>query len=154
MKKYRVFVDSDIILDLLARRDPHAVDAQKLFSCIDRQEIQGFVTPVILANLYYILRKLKSNAEALRILSDLKQLLTILPVTEQTVEGALRSDFRDFEDALQYHTAIAHGLNFLITRNKKDYKDPQLTVCTAGEFLQIARLGEGTCGQTSDSPSP
>ena len=135
--RYRVFIDSDIILDLLAQRKPYVVDAQRLFSCIDRQEVQGFVTPVIFANLYYILRKLKSSEEALRILSDLGQLLTILPVTQQTVEKALKSDFRDFEDALQYHAAIENTLKFLITRNKRDYKDPEITVCNAREFLQI-----------------
>ena len=137
--KYRIFIDSDIILDLLAQRKPFDVDAQRLFSCIDRREVQGFVTPVIFANLYYLLRKLKSNKEALHILSDLRQLLTILPVTQQTVESALKSDFRDFEDALQYHAAIENNLKFLITRNKKDYRNPEITVCNAREFLQIVQ---------------
>ena len=138
--KHRALIDTDILLDLLARREPHAADAQRFFSRIEVREIEGFVTPVTFANLYYILRKLKSNREALRILSDLKHLLTILPVTQRTVENALESDFTDFEDALQYHAAIEGRLKFLITRNKKDYKSARIAVYNAGEFLKIMRL--------------
>lgn len=138
--KDQAFIDSDIILDLLAQRQPHQVYAEKLFSLIDQGQIHGFVTPIIFANLYYIVRKLKSTTEALEILKDLRPILNILPVNQDIVDKALHSGFSDFEDALQYHAAIAGGLGIFVTRNQKDFKKAKMTICNAKEYLELLKL--------------
>ncbi|MBK7107104.1 MAG: PIN domain-containing protein [Ignavibacteriae bacterium] len=134
MKK--VFVDSDIILDLLAKREPNYIFAARLFTLIDQQKIIGFTSPIVFANLHYLLKKNTSNLSALKNLRKLKTLVNILPVDERVIEQALNSDFADFEDAIQYFTAVNNGINVLLTRNKVDFKKSKIPIATAEEFLK------------------
>lgn len=134
MKK--VFVDSDIILDLLAKREPNYIYAAKLFTLIDQQKVVGFTSPIVFANLHYLLKKNTTNLSALKSLRKLKTLINILPVDERVIEQSLNSDFSDFEDAIQYFTAVNNGINLLLTRNKVDYKKSKIPVATAEEFLK------------------
>ena len=132
----KVFVDSDIILDLLAQREPYFEYAAKLFTLIDQQKIKAYTSPIIFANLHYLLKKLTSNTAALKSLRKLKTLINILPVDERIIELALNSDFNDFEDAIQYFTATSSGINLLLTRNKVDYKKSKIAISTSEEFLK------------------
>ena len=132
----KVFVDSDIILDLLAQREPYFEYAAKLFTLIDQQKIKAYTSPLIFANLHYLLKKLTSNTAALKSLRKLKTLINILPVDERIIELALNSDFNDFEDAIQYFTATSSGINLLLTRNKVDYKKSKIAISTSEEFLK------------------
>lgn len=131
----QLFLDSDIILDLLAQREPHYVHAAKLFTLIDQQKVRAFTSPVIFSNLHYLLKKMTSNAAALKNLRKLKTLVTVLPVDERVIEQSLNSEFTDFEDAIQYFTAVNNGINLIITRNKADYKKSRIAISTAEEFL-------------------
>ena len=133
MKK--VFVDSDIILDLLAKRDPNYIYAAELFTLIDQQKIIGFTSPIVFANLHY-LRKNTSNLFALKSLRKLKTLIKILPVDEKVIEQSLNSEFTDFEDAIQYFTAVNNGISIILTRNKVDYKKSKILIATAEEYLK------------------
>ncbi|HRN28042.1 MAG: PIN domain-containing protein [Ignavibacteriaceae bacterium] len=134
MKK--VFVDSDIILDLLAKRDPNYIYAAELFTLIDQQKIIGFTSPIVFANLHYLLRKNTSNLFALKSLRKLKTLIKILPVDEKVIEQSLNSEFTDFEDAIQYFTAVNNGISIILTRNKVDYKKSKILIATAEEYLK------------------
>lgn len=67
----------------------------------------------------------------------MKSIIQIIAIEDKTVELALDSNFTDFEDAIQYHTAKSKDVGFIITRNKKDYKKSRIPVCTAEEYLQI-----------------
>ncbi|MBK7381112.1 MAG: PIN domain-containing protein [Ignavibacteriales bacterium] len=134
MKK--VFVDSDIILDLLAKREPNYIFAAKLFTLIDQQKIIGFTSPIVFANLHYLLKKNTSNLSALKSLRKLKTLINILPVDERVIEQSLNSDFSDFEDAIQYFTAVNNGINLILTRNKVDFKKSKIPIATAEEYLK------------------
>ncbi len=134
MKK--VFVDSDIILDLLAKREPNYIYAAKLFTLIDQQKITGYTSPIVFANLHYILRRNSSNLSALKSLRKLKTLINILPVDERIIEQSLNSDFTDFEDAIQYFTAVNNGISIILTRNKSDYRKSNIPIATAEEYLK------------------
>lgn len=131
-----VFVDSDIILDLLAKREPHYIFAAKLFTLIDQRKVLGYTSPIVFANLHYLLRKLSSNSSALKSLRKLKTMLNILSVDERVIEQALNSDFTDFEDAIQYFTAVNNGIKVIITRNKSDFKKSKIPVSSAEEFIK------------------
>ena len=133
MKK--IFIDSDIILDLLAKREPHYIFAAKLFTLIDQRKIIGFTSPIVFANLHYLLKKNTSNSTALKNLRKLKTLINILSVDERVIEQALNSDFSDFEDAIQYFTAVNNGISLLLTRNKSDYKKSKISIASAEEYL-------------------
>ncbi|MDP3580340.1 MAG: PIN domain-containing protein [Ignavibacteria bacterium] len=132
----KLFIDSDIILDLLAEREPHYIHAARLFTLIDQNEIIAYTSPLIFANLHYLLKKQTTNLLALKSLRKLKTLINILPIDERVIEQALNSEFNDFEDAIQYFTAVNNGITLIITRNKIDYKRSKIDVLTAEEFLK------------------
>lgn len=131
-----VFVDSDIILDLLAQREPFYIYAARLFTLVDQRKIKAFTSPLVFANLHYILKKQKSNSFALQSLRRLKSLVKILPINSKIIEQALNSEFTDFEDAIQYFTAINSKIKVIITRNKADYKKGKITISTAEEYIK------------------
>lgn len=134
---HSIFIDSDIILDLFAKREPHYIHAAKLFTLIDRKEVIAYTSPLVFANIHYILSKLASKTLALQNLRKLKSLIKMLPVDEKIIEFSLSSDFKDFEESIQYFVAKTNNIKFLITRNIKDYKKAKITVCTAEEFLKM-----------------
>lgn len=137
---FRIFVDSDIILDLLLARQPFLPAARELFLLIQKRGVEGYVSPLIFANLFYILRKGSSGSEALAALRRLRLLVRVLPMDEKTIDRALASSFRDLEDALQYYVAVEHNIDALITRNKKDYLPSEiLPILTAEEFVALYR---------------
>jgi predicted nucleic acid-binding protein len=133
----RIFIDTDIILDLIQKRTPFYNDSVRLFSLIEEKHIAGHVSPLIFANLYYILRKADSKMFAIQMLVRLKALVSVLTIDEKIIELALSSGFKDFEDAIQYYAALGANLKYLITRNKADYRELGIIVCTAREYLSI-----------------
>lgn len=132
----KVFVDTDIILDLLVKREPHFIHAAKLFTLIDRNKIKAFSSSLVFANLHYLLKKETSNNIALNNLRKLKTILDILPVNGRVIDQSLNSEFKDFEDAIQYFTAVNNGIDIIITRNIVDYKKSKISVATAQDFLK------------------
>jgi len=131
-----IFIDSDIILDLIQERKCY-FEALQLFTLLEENKVKGYVSPLIFANLFYILRKQESSKFALQVLARLKALLHILTINEKIVELALSSGFKDFEDAIQYYSALEENLEYLITRNKEDYKESGIIICNAKEYLAI-----------------
>lgn len=135
MKK--VFIDTDIILDLLAERKPFHDSAAELFSIIDSGEIKGYTSAVIIANINYILTKMSDKNKAKNNTIKILTLLNVLSVNEKIIKLGLASDFKDFEDSLQYYTAVENKIEFLITRNVDDFKTAEITILTAEEYLNI-----------------
>lgn len=133
MKK--VFIDTDIILDLFTQREPFYLPAAKLFTLIESRRIRGYVSSLIFSNLYYIIRKQRSREKAISILRKLKTLVTVLSVDDAIIELALSSQFSDFEDAIQYQTAKQHRIDCIITRNIKDFKESDIEALTPDMFL-------------------
>jgi predicted nucleic acid-binding protein len=133
----KVFIDSDIILDLVQKRTPHFQPAVDLFTLIEENRVKGFVSPLIFSNLYYILRKVESRHFARDVLSRLKALLGVLTIDEKIIQLSLLSNFNDFEDAIQYYTAMENHLDYLVTRNKNDYKEPGIVICNAKEYCAL-----------------
>jgi len=136
MKK-KVFVDTDIIYDLLGKRDPFYLAAAQLFTLADEGKIQIYISALSLANLYYLISKQKSEEEAKEILRKFKVLVHVAPLNDKIIDLALNSDFSDFEDAIQYFSALQNDLEVLLTRNLKNYRKAQITVLTAHDFTNL-----------------
>ncbi len=132
----KVFVDTDIVLDLLSYREPFYKHAAYLFSEADKGKTKIYVSSLCFSNLNYILSRQYSADQARKKLLKFKTLVNVLAVTDKVVELALSSDFKDFEDGLQYFTATENNLQMLLTRNLKDYKTAGITVMTAEQFLK------------------
>lgn len=132
----KAFVDSDIVLDLLAGRQPHYKFAAELFSLADEKTIKLYVSSLTFANVNYILSKQLSAGKSRKLLLKFKTLVSVLSVNDKIIELALASDFHDFEDAIQYFTAIENGITTLLTRNLKDFKKAAITIMTAQQYLK------------------
>jgi predicted nucleic acid-binding protein len=131
----KIFVDTDICIDLLSERMPFNIHAAKLFSLADNHKIKIFVSSISFANIDYVLRSQFSGKSSRQMLAKFKTLVTVLPFDSRTIDLSIASDFADFEDAIQYNTAIENGQSILITRNTKDYKKAHIQVLTPETFL-------------------
>jgi predicted nucleic acid-binding protein len=136
---FNIFIDSDIILDILAKREPFYDPAALLFSLIEKGKIVGYTSPVVFSNVHYVLRKRISKKTTIESLRYLKSLIQILPLDNRAIELALDSEFNDFEDAIQYFCAEQNSINYIITRNKIDYKKAKINILTAKEFLSMLK---------------
>ena len=102
----RLLVDTNIVLDLLARRQEFIIEAQELFTLSDKKELKLYVSSLTFANTYYILSQKMKLDNARKILRKFKVLVEVLPMDDKIIDLSLESDFKDFEDTIQYHTAI------------------------------------------------
>jgi len=136
----KVFVDTDVILDLLSERIPHFHFSAVLFTFAEMKKIELYTTPLIMANTFYILRKQLGNDEAKKALRKLRILINIIDSAESIIDKALNSTFNDFEDAIQYYTALENGIKIILTRNLRDYKNADIIIQTPESFLVTNKL--------------
>ena len=131
----KLLIDTNIVIDLLAKRECFFQEAQELFTLADEKHLSLFISALTFANTYYILtRELNAN-EARKVMIKFMTLAKILPLENKVLELALSSDFSDLEDAIQYYTTLDNKVTIIITRNKKDFKKSKLPVLTAREYL-------------------
>ena len=135
MKK-KVFIESDIILDVLAKRNGFFESAAMLLDLGVKNTLDLYTSAVVLANVFYILRKKYGIEKSKEQLRNLRYIIKILPINQKTVDDVLNSKFNDFEDGLQYFSAMENQIPVLITRNIKDYKEKALLILTAEEYLR------------------
>jgi predicted nucleic acid-binding protein len=134
----RVLLDTNIIIDLLAKREPFDQDARKLFSLADKEKVSLFVSALSIANVSYVLLKKRKPDDAKLILRKLNLLLRILSLDEKVINLALNdNEFHDFEDGLQYYTALENNIEIIVTRNLKDFENSKIPVMTAGQCNEI-----------------
>ncbi|MFZ9847944.1 MAG: type II toxin-antitoxin system VapC family toxin [Flavobacteriales bacterium] len=131
----KVFVDTDVCIDLLSGRKPFNKTAEILFSLADNRKIKTHVSSLSFANIDYVLRSQYNNSHSRQIIGKFKTLVSVLPVDSKTIDLAITSDFNDFEDAIQYFCAIENNLTTIITRNIKDYKKATIKVLTPEIFI-------------------
>ena len=136
-----VFIDSDVAIDLLAKRE-HYAGAAALFELIDGGHVDGCTTPVVLANIEYIVTKYSNRTKARGALRALLKRITVLTMDHSTVQMAVDSAFPDFEDAMQYYAAEKAAVGFIITRNTRDYEQGSITVLTAEQFVELHEAAE------------
>jgi len=133
----KILIDTDVILDFFFDREPFAEYSSQIIGLCETNKIQGFVTPVIYSNLYYLLRQ---TARHEKVIENLKQLLSItevLSMDREVVTNALNSGFKDFEDSLQNFAAMKNGeIDVIITRNLKDYKNSEIGVFSPESYIK------------------
>jgi predicted nucleic acid-binding protein len=134
--KLSVLVDINIILDVLQKREPFYQASAALLAALERGDVQGFVAAHTITTLFYLLQKGKNAAGARADITSLLQFLKIATVDQKTIEQALNLDFRDFEDAVQMICAVTSKLDFLITRNIKDYQPALIPILQPVDFLE------------------
>ena len=133
-----ILIDTDVLLDFFFDRKPFSDQAVIILSLCENKQITGFVTPVIISNTYYLLRKTASHQKVIDKLKTLLSFVQVLNIDKQSIETALNSQFKDFEDALQNYAAEQNGdIDVIITRNTKDFKKSALAVLTPDGYLTL-----------------
>lgn len=132
-----LFIDTDVIIDFIIDRKPFSREAARVFTLIDQKKVKGNTSALCFSNLYYVLSKYASHKKVITMLKKLSELVGILKVDDDIIRASLASDFKDFEDAIQYYTARDYKrIDVIITRNIKDYKKSALAVMTPETFMK------------------
>lgn len=138
--KDRLFLDTNIMLDLLGERIPYYHSIAKLATLADNGEIELAVSALSFATVNYFLSKYEGNRKAIEKLRKFKIISQLISVDELMIEKGLNSNFADFEDALQYLCALKGECRIILTRNPKDFKESELPIMTADEYLASVGL--------------
>jgi predicted nucleic acid-binding protein len=132
----RLFLDSDVLLDVILQREPFSFYSQILVSECEDRKLPLNTSTLVIANIHYILKKKLGAKTARDIVNKLIKEMNILTFNRENIEQALLSPFSDFEDGIQCDIAKREKCDVIITRNTKDYKESALPVLTAEQFLQ------------------
>lgn len=130
----RLFLDTNIVVDLLEGREPFCYDAAQLFTMAHEKKVELLVSPMTFSTASFLLRKHGSTGVR-NLLSNLRQLVRVTTSDECTVDDSIASRFKDFEDAMQYYTALNAKAGIIITRNGKDFTASKLPIMTASEYI-------------------
>ena len=140
-KNMKVFLDTNILLDYLLKRQPFYESAKKVIEmCL--YKIDGFVTPHSLIDVFYMLsERTDATIEKSReTILKLRAVLYVIPENDDRVYMAAgNTDFADFEDSMQNESALFAGVDYIITRNKKDYEKATIPVLTTEEFVELTK---------------
>ena len=132
----KILIDTDVILDFFFDRQPFSEFATTIISWSEKKKIEGFISPVICSNVYYLLRQTAKHEKVIEKLTQLLTIVDVIQMDRQVIISALTSDFNDFEDALQNFAAIQQGdINVILTRNVKDFKKSKIGVMTPENYI-------------------
>lgn len=134
-----LFFDINIILDIFLKREPFYASSAQVFSLAETKQFNGYLGALSYPILFYLLKKELDRDEAMSILTKVRIVLKTAPLVEKVIDSALSSNIRDFEDAMQYYSALEVKSDYLITRNKKDYPANLLQILTPDEFLALLK---------------
>lgn len=134
---FKLFIDSDVVIDFFTDRKPYANPASELFELNEQGSVQLFLSAVSINNIYYIVRKFLGHKKTLEVVETLLNMTEIVGTTKSEILQALKNDFSDFEDSVQYSSALTiKDLDAIITRNTKDFRNSSVAVMTPLNFLK------------------
>lgn len=133
----KAYIDCNILLDWLLDREPFSSYSAKIIELIETQKIIGLVSPLTLANTYYIISKELNKKIGDEFIRDSLRIFSVPGVSLKNIEEAIFNKYKDFEDDIHSSIAAENSVDFLITRNKKDFKTDKFKVLDAEEFLRI-----------------
>jgi predicted nucleic acid-binding protein len=133
----KVLCDINFILDIFLKRKPFYKPAAEVFKIIEEGKLKGYLCSLSFPTLFYLLTKELNRAKAMKTLEKVRIVFKVAPVDEKVIDMSLVSDFIDFEDAVQYYSAIQIKADCILTRNKADYANNKIPVLTPDEFLAV-----------------
>jgi predicted nucleic acid-binding protein len=134
----KVFLDSDVLLDFFLDRAPFSEHSAAILDLCERRELSGITSPLVLSNVYSILRQKTTADKVMKCIHFLIDQLQITTMNRETVMAAIDSGFTDFEDSLQYGAVVSDKtIHCIVTRNIKDYKKSTVAVHTPAGLLAL-----------------
>lgn len=131
----RAFIDTNVIVDVVAKREPFFADSQAVLALCATGDLEGVVSDLTFCNVAYVLRKSLGNSQLRNGLQVLKNHLQVVPIGEAAIAAALDNELTDFEDAVQLEAARTNKVDVIITRNVRHFNNSPIKVCTPSEFL-------------------
>ncbi len=132
-----VFLDTNVLLDFLAKREPWDIEASEIFSAAPVNNFTLFTSSISISNCLFLLRVRHSMTQGHILLYNFLENIEILASTKNVFSKAFSSDFSDKEDAIQYFSAKEHGsIDYIITRDKKGFAKSEIPVLTPKEFIK------------------
>jgi len=133
-----LFLDTNVVIDFLTDRKPFSHLAGKLFDYSEKGEVKLYLSAVSYSNIYYVVKKVSSHKDAIRILNRLEEMTEIIDTSKSTIKNALGSEFKDFEDAIQFFSAkLNSNINGIVTRNGGDFKHSTISILTPEEAIKF-----------------
>lgn len=140
---FKLFLDSDVVIDFFTDREPHANPASELFELNEKGSVILYLSAVSINNIYYIVRRFLGHKKTLEVVETLTEMTEIVGTTKKEILQALKNEFSDYEDSIQYSSALViPGIDAIITRNIKDYKNSDIAVMTPLNFLKMKDKNE------------
>lgn len=133
--KTKLFLDANVVIDLLGERDPFYQAVARIATLADRGEINLVVSALTYPIVFYLLSKFEDREVVKEKIQKFKVIAETSDLTDKIIDIGLSSKFSDFEDALQYHCALMMNCDMVITRNGKDFKGSEIPVLSPDEFL-------------------
>lgn len=137
--KEKLFLDTNVVIDLLGEREPFYKSAAKIATLADKGKIQIFVSALTYPTTFYLLSRFEDKEIVKEKIRKFKVITETVDLTGKIVDKGLASKFSDFEDSLQYYCAVKMDCNIIITRNGKDFKESDIPVLTPDEYLNSIR---------------
>lgn len=140
---FKLFLDSDVVIDFFTDREPHANPASELFELNEKGSVILYLSAVSINNIYYIVRRFLGHKKTLEVVETLTEMTEIVGTTKKEILQALKNEFSDYEDSIQYSSSLViPGIDAIITRNIKDYKNSDIAVMTPLNFLKMKDKNE------------
>ncbi len=141
--EYKIFLDSDVVIDFFTDREPFANPASELFELNEQGKVKLYLSAISINNIYYIVRRFLGHKKTIEVVQLLTEMTEIVGTTKKEIIQALKNDFSDYEDSVQYSTALTiKDLDAIITRNIKDYRNSSLAIMTPLNFLKMKQKNE------------
>lgn len=130
-----ILCDINIFIDIFLERKNYYYSSAKIFSLVEEKKISGYICALSYGTIYYLLSKELNKLNAIKTLEKIKLVFKTAIVDDKVIDLSIVSDFKDFEDAIQYYSALNAKINFIITRNKQDFFKSGIPIFTPEEFL-------------------
>ena len=132
----KVLIDTNVIVDVALEREPFYAESDRILTLAEEAQIQGYVSASTFSDLYYIIRRDKGRDWTLEFLRQLATFCQVATVDSSAISMALISNFKDFEDAIQYSTAVVNQIDAIVTRNPRDFPVATPRIVTPNQLIQ------------------
>jgi predicted nucleic acid-binding protein len=134
----KALVDTNVVLDVILQRSPFYQNSFAIFQLVDQGHISACLSATTMTTIFYVLRKARNNSdETYRMMNELTDLFSVVPVSEKTIANALALRWKDFEDAVLCMAAIENSVDYIVTRNTQDFSSGHIPAVTPEQFMQI-----------------
>ena len=134
----KLLIDTNVVLDVLLRREPFFRTAAEVLSLTQRDEVREYVSASAITDIYYIANKQMKDRDAVRdLLKRLLMIVSVAAVSEREIQNALNLAWGDFEDSVQYSVALLNEMDGIVTRNPSDYQDANIRIWLPEQALEL-----------------